>query len=156
MFCVHLNQIFYPFKILVQYTASCKNCNYVYIGESGHTGNIRISEHRCDYKKGEQKSKLVIHSLKTYHIPDFNNCKIIKYNCNNYHSRTFLKQCIKSSWWIRGSLVACDPIFSFIYIFVAYCESLNTDEGFHKETWNVCFFNSFNCFLNYMFVLFCD
>ena len=30
--------------------------------------------------------------------------------------------------------VARDPIFSSIYILNAYCESLNTNEGFRKET----------------------
>ena len=59
---------FLPFENTgVIYSIPCENCNHVYIGESGSTGNFRISEHKHDYKKGKPKSKLVIHSLETDH-----------------------------------------------------------------------------------------
>ena len=71
-------------NIGVLYSIPCK---------SGCTGNIRIYEHRRDYIKSESKSILFIHSLKTEHGSDFNNCKNVKSNCNNYHSRNFLEDC---------------------------------------------------------------
>ena len=57
---------------------------------------MRISEQRRDYKKGEPESKLLIHSLETDHVLNFDNHKYIKSNCNNYHSRIFLE-----GWYSR-------------------------------------------------------
>ena len=49
----------------------CKNCECVYIGETGYICNQRILEHQFSFKNCDSNSKLVHHTLETDHIPDF-------------------------------------------------------------------------------------
>ena len=53
--------------------------------------NIRILEHKRDYKKRELKSKLFMDSLEIDHILDFDNSEIVRFKYNDYDSRIFLE-----------------------------------------------------------------
>lgn len=60
------------------YNINYKDCDSVYIAETGQSGNnIRLKQHKYAYKSGNSQLKLVNHSTGTNHIPDF---KIIKSN----------------------------------------------------------------------------
>lgn len=71
------------------YNIFCKDCDYVYNGETGRPYNIRLEEHKCSFKSVNLQSKLINHAIDTSHIPGFENITTIKYNGNDFKSRIF-------------------------------------------------------------------
>ena len=49
------------------YQLQCSNCPLKYIGQTGHTFNIRYKEHIRDIKNNGQNSKFAQHILDTTH-----------------------------------------------------------------------------------------
>lgn len=77
---------------------ACKDHNWhisVSTWETGRSWNIRLDEYRSPWKYNSSL-KTANHSIDTNHIPDFENCKIIKSKFNNFKSRILLE-----SWFTR-------------------------------------------------------
>ena len=75
----------------VVYLISCRDCDSVYISETGRTAGIRLKLHRRSFEKWEIRSKIVNHSLNTNHIPSFDNIKILDTGCKYCEARIFLE-----------------------------------------------------------------
>ena len=72
----------------IVYKIKCKNCDYVYIGQSGRKLRKRIVEHKTDYENKHKDSIFYKHQLRTNHDFDFNETTIINTE-SNYYKRTF-------------------------------------------------------------------
>ena len=59
------------------YSIPCKDCDTVYIGETGRMKEIRINEHKSKVKTLSSDSKIVEHILKYKHKFDFSNKKTL-------------------------------------------------------------------------------
>ena len=82
------------------YKIPCKNCDGVYIGETGRNVTTRIKEHKrdlnphnmakLDEKELKKKSALVKHVFNQEHCIDFNKYEILEFE-PNYNKRRFLE-----------------------------------------------------------------
>ena len=64
---------------------------YQHIGETGRTGVIGIKEHKRAFESGGLKSKVIYHTLKTDHVPNFEVVKVLASEVNLYESRVYLE-----------------------------------------------------------------
>ena len=84
---------FYPplDSIGVIYSIPCKNCDGVYIGQTGRKLRDRINEHQRAYKIQDLNSKLFQHSMDFNHIPNFSGFKVLISNCKILSKRLFIE-----------------------------------------------------------------
>ena len=99
-------------KSNVVYEVPCKNCQSVYIGETGRLLSIRIKEHSEDVNKvtssrrftrnscsqslvERNKSAITDHVMQENHVIDFDNVKVLDREDNRK------LRCIKEAIWIR-------------------------------------------------------
>ena len=67
----------------VSYSFLCKDCNTVYIEETGLFYNVQLQENKCTFKSSDLYLKLVYHIVETGRISYFGDNIIIKSNCIN-------------------------------------------------------------------------
>ena len=68
-----------------------KNCNLVYIVETGLFWNIQFQEHRRAFKSVDLLTKSFNRVIEIDHIPEFDKTEVIKSNCMKYNNRFFEK-----------------------------------------------------------------
>ena len=61
------------------YSIPCKDCDTVYIGETGRMKETHINEHKSKVKTLSSDSKIVEHILKFKHKFDFSNTKALAF-----------------------------------------------------------------------------
>ena len=62
------------------------NFNVSYIAEIGHSGEIRLCEHKYSFKTAEFKCKIIVTAIETDHRADLDNLNIFISNIKNYNS----------------------------------------------------------------------
>ncbi len=77
------------------YKIECKNCDKVYIGETGRTVRKRVSEHRYDISKKKESSALAMHVKNEKHDINFDSAKLV-YRCNNTTKRRIVESSLIS------------------------------------------------------------
>ena len=64
------------------YVIPCKDCNQIYVGESGRDLQTRLNEHKNACRQGNEYSAIANHSLQNDHRIDFKRADVIfKSNC---------------------------------------------------------------------------
>ena len=74
----------------IVYKYECKDCDFVYYGETGRSLKTRIGEHKDAVRLFDQKSKAAQHANTHNHSFDFENVRIVTRE-RNYHKRTVLE-----------------------------------------------------------------
>ena len=74
----------------VVYKLNCRDCNAVYVGETGRQVEDRMAEHQRDIATHKQASKVYEHTNVTGHSFDFENVKILD-NCSHKKVRLHLE-----------------------------------------------------------------
>ena len=59
------------------YEIPCKDCDQIYVGESGRDLDKRIKEHKNDIKNANENNAMFVHLRKFDHPIDFENAKIV-------------------------------------------------------------------------------
>ena len=72
------------------YKINCKDCNDVYIGESGKQLKERVKQHEAAVRNNNVAYQVVQHCNDNNHTMDFDNVKIVNQN-KNVRSRRFLE-----------------------------------------------------------------
>ena len=72
----------------IVYKIKCKNCDYVYIGQTGSKSRKCIVEHEREYDNKHEDSIFYKHHLRTNHDFDFKETQILDTE-SNYYKRTF-------------------------------------------------------------------
>lgn len=72
------------------YKINCKNCDKIYIGQTGRSLETRIKEHSYAIKKKNQYNALFNHYLINGHNCDLDGAEVI-YNCNSFHKRNIIE-----------------------------------------------------------------
>ena len=72
------------------YQLPCKDCNSVYIGETGRKLSTRIKEHKKDIRNDKPFSAIANHANNELHEIDFENGKII-YPCSDLVKRRIVE-----------------------------------------------------------------
>ena len=75
------------------YVIPCKDCPSVYVGETGRTLPIRISEHKRNVRLGHENSAPFIHVRDQDHAIDFNQANIV-YRSDNRHKRLIIESAL--------------------------------------------------------------
>lgn len=90
----------------IVYRIPCKECDLVYIGETGRKRDTRLKEHARDAERAthatKSKTELVEHCWETGHTFDFGNAMTLAREAR-WGPRKFLE-----SWAIRGDSSACN------------------------------------------------
>ena len=60
----------------VVYCIPCKDCEYVYIGETGRTLHKRISEHKYAIKRQDKNNGISVHVWSTNHVIDWESASV--------------------------------------------------------------------------------
>ena len=76
----------------VVYKINCKNCQKVYIGETGKNLKFRIDEHKSNVRKFYNNSLIFQHVSQTHHSIDWSGPEILT-KCSNVKKRKFLESC---------------------------------------------------------------
>ena len=71
----------------VIYEVPCKDCECVYIGETGRTLEKRLSEHKNAVKKQDTKNGIAVHSWTNQHQVDWEAAKTIEVEENYWRRR---------------------------------------------------------------------
>ncbi len=72
------------------YKIPCKDCNLVYIRETGRNIDTRIKEHRYAVKRGDDNNAIYRHVLNKDHTIDWNNSQLL-YKCNDLKKRRIIE-----------------------------------------------------------------
>ena len=101
------------------YQIPCKNCNKIYIGETGRCFQTRQKEHKADVKKESKdqpqthRTALSKHAIAENHNFDWDQSKILQFE-TDYHKRKFIE-----TYYINKATNAINDKssvqFSFIY-----------------------------------------
>ena len=76
------------------YIIPCSDCNCAYIGETGRSLSIRISEHKRNIRTGSLNSAIFLHVQNHNHCFNFDDAKIV-YKSSNKHNRLIESALIK-------------------------------------------------------------
>ena len=74
----------------VIYKIHCKNCDFVYHGQTGRAVNTRVTEHKLAVRTFDRNSKITEDVYEHDHSMDFENIAIVS-KARNYHKRLFLE-----------------------------------------------------------------
>ena len=104
----------------------CKNCDAVYIGETGWLLEDRTDEHRKDVVKSKVTSNVYLHVLSTGHSFNFNDASVIR-KSNNVRIRRKLEgihslktlNTFNRAWEVHPvyTLVVCCLILGIFFIY---------------------------------------
>ena len=75
------------------YVIPCSDCDCAYIGETGRSLNIRISEHKRYIRTGSLNSAIFIHVQNHNHSFNFDDAKIV-YKSSNKHNRLIIESAL--------------------------------------------------------------
>ena len=75
------------------YCITCKDCDKVYIGQTGKDLNTRIKQHQYSVRSGQLSSGIFVHVKDMGHSIDWNNSKKIV-NSNSIVERNLIESCI--------------------------------------------------------------
>lgn len=70
----------------VVYRVPCGSCDKSYIGETGRGLEVRLKEHKRDFRNNADHSAFVIHAHNTHHIPKWRDAEVLT-TCKNRDSR---------------------------------------------------------------------
>ncbi|XP_046472568.1 uncharacterized protein [Neodiprion pinetum] len=75
------------------YKICCKDCNKLYIGQTSRCLNVRINEHKNNFKDSDDRyTALTKHAMSLNHQFDFDNAKIL-HKEPRYYNRLVLEMC---------------------------------------------------------------
>ena len=98
------------------YAIPCKDCNSIYIGNTGKDLETRIKQHKYSIRRNDNNSSIFLHVQNYDHCIDWNNSEILVF-CNDYEERTILESCLihgsyqKNMNHMKGQF-KCDDILS--------------------------------------------
>ena len=72
------------------YKIPCRDCNHVYIGETGRDLDTRIKEHKYACKVGNNNNAIFVHSYNNNHVIDWTSSQML-YNCSNFKKRRIVE-----------------------------------------------------------------
>ena len=72
------------------YSIPCKDCNDVYIGETGKNLEIRLKQHKSAYNRCDENNAMFMHAWNKDHRIDWSNAKVIL-KCANPKKRRILE-----------------------------------------------------------------
>ena len=80
----------------IVYRVSCRDCPQAYVGQSGHTLERRMKEHKRAVEHGNiDTSAIAEHAWKEDHRVDWEEVEVLDVNTEWY------KRCIIESWYIQ-------------------------------------------------------
>ena len=79
------------------YRVDCKDCGKFYIGESGRSLDVRIKEHKSDFRRHNLNNAMYVHSIDHNHSFDFNNAHLV-FPCNDIHTRKVMESSVIRSF----------------------------------------------------------
>ena len=74
----------------IVYKISCRQCDFVYYGQTERSLKTRVSEHKKAVWMFDENSKVASHVHECHHQMDFDNVKVVGHE-PNYHKRLFLE-----------------------------------------------------------------
>ena len=73
------------------YEVNCKECEKVYIGETGRCIKNRLVEHKADIRGAKDKNAIVRHVLEWDHEVDWGNVKLVEKNVDDWFKRRVME-----------------------------------------------------------------
>ena len=84
-------------KSQLVYRIPCKDCNFIYVGQTKRDLKSRVAEHKRAVKNQKpEQSALCEHLMKFDHAIAWNDASVLKYE-DNYHKRL-----VAESWFIHA------------------------------------------------------
>ena len=113
------------------YKIPCKDCNKVYIGQTGRNLNTRIVEHKRSVRYGQENSALFQHVQNVGHAIDWNNSSMLyKSKCN--FGRKIVESCFIDSLPnlnISGGQWTLDPVVGRVIKKIIHIPPYGRGEG---------------------------
>ena len=75
------------------YKIPCKNCNKMYLGQSGKELQVRLNQHKYCVRTGNMSSALFVHINETNHCIDWKNSQEIV-RCQDITKRNIIESCL--------------------------------------------------------------
>ena len=75
------------------YSVPCRDCNHVYIGETGRTLKKRLSEHKQAIKTFNSNNGISVHVHQEQHRINWEDAKVLDYEDNYWKRRTLEATC---------------------------------------------------------------
>ena len=100
------------------YSIPCKDCDLVYIGESGRDWHIRIKEHKYACRNNNMYNALFNHAFNNNHQIKWDGSKLL-YKCDNYHKRRIVESALIDkidNFNISSGCFKLDPIMRTLVI----------------------------------------
>ena len=93
------------------YEIPCKDCDQIYVGESGRDLDKRIKEHRNDIKNANENNAMFVHLKKFDHPIDFENAKIV-YPSSSVRRRHIIESALIEKYKLTNECMNLNKGFS--------------------------------------------
>ena len=100
------------------YKIPCKDCDQVYIGETGRDLDTRIKEHKYACKIGNSNNALFVHSFDNNHSIDWKSSQML-YKCSNFKKRRIVESvCIDkyNNFNLSEGMYKIDPVMRSLVV----------------------------------------
>ncbi|UYV82606.1 hypothetical protein LAZ67_22000112 [Cordylochernes scorpioides] len=97
------------------YVVSCQDCSSTYVGETGRTTHIRLTEHKRNIRKKDPKSLIYQHTAQTGHQFNLDHPKILYRNIHNKYNRLYLESVISNQINSINRKIDIPDIYQVLY-----------------------------------------
>ncbi|UYV76469.1 hypothetical protein LAZ67_14000458 [Cordylochernes scorpioides] len=97
------------------YVVSCQDCSSTYVGETGRTTYIRLTEHKRNIHNKDPKSLIYQHTAQTGHQFNLDHPKILYRNIHNKYNRLYLESVISNQTNSINRKIDIPDIYQVLY-----------------------------------------